>query len=266
MKIPNDKYYTPKDLAKRLIDLTFEKIGKENITEIIEPSAGNGSFSSQMECKAFDIEPEAEGIKKQDYLQAFLGYKKGRLIIGNPPFGDSNWLIIKFWERSIEIADYIAFILPISFLNNNIRLYQFDLIHSEDLGEQEYSGVNLHCCFNIYKRPKSWLNKKPNYRNDRITFKEYRRTATSDPEKIPKNWDCAFCNWGNGTFGKVPEYVGQYAQEVYVYVNDDSIRNKVKELCSYDNLRKKFSSVSMLKASVMAISRYLNEEVDRDLY
>ena len=72
MKIENDKYYTPKDLAKRLIDKTFEIIGKENITEIIEPSAGNGSFSSQMDCIAYDIKPEAPGIIKQDYLTSFL--------------------------------------------------------------------------------------------------------------------------------------------------------------------------------------------------
>lgn len=40
MKIENDKYYTPKELAKRLINKTFDVIGKDNISEIIEPSAG----------------------------------------------------------------------------------------------------------------------------------------------------------------------------------------------------------------------------------
>ena len=49
MKIENDKYYTPKELAKRLINKTFDVIGKDNISEIIEPSAGDGSFSSQIE-------------------------------------------------------------------------------------------------------------------------------------------------------------------------------------------------------------------------
>lgn len=261
MKIENDKYYTPKELAKELIDKTFEIIGKENVTEIIEPSAGAGAFSSQLDCIAYDIEPEAPGIIKQDYLTSFLWKKKGRLVIGNPPFGNSNWLIIKFWEKSIEIADYIAFILPISFLNNNIRLYQFDLVYSEDLGKRDYSGVNLHCCFNIYKRPANGLNKKPNYRMDSIKFIEYRRTKTSDPSKIPAGWDYAFCNWGNGSFGKVPEYVGQYAQEIYVYIKDKEIKDKVIELLSFDNLRNKFKSISAMKASVMAISRYIQENL-----
>ena len=45
-KIINDKYYTPIELAKYCIDKTYKIIGRENITDIIEPSAGNGSFSN----------------------------------------------------------------------------------------------------------------------------------------------------------------------------------------------------------------------------
>ena len=56
-KIENDKYYTPVDLAKYCIGKTFEIIGKENITDIIEPSAGNGSFSNQLDCTAYDLYP-----------------------------------------------------------------------------------------------------------------------------------------------------------------------------------------------------------------
>ena len=84
-KIELDKYYTPTDLAKYCIDKTFEVIGEENITDIIEPSAGNGSFSNLLECVAYDIEPEHESIIKQDYLELKLEYRKGRLVIGNPP-------------------------------------------------------------------------------------------------------------------------------------------------------------------------------------
>ena len=94
-KIVNDKYYTPKDLAKRLIDKTYEIIGEENISETIEPSAGSGSFSDQIYhnvCFAYDIEPEAEGIIKQDFLTLDCGYLEGRLTIGNPPFGTKKYI------------------------------------------------------------------------------------------------------------------------------------------------------------------------------
>ena len=124
-KIENDKYYTPVYLAKYCIDKTFKIIGKENITDIIEPSAGNGSFSNQLDCTAYDLYPEGDNIIKQDYLKLDLPYKKGRLIIGNPPYGTKNTLPVKFYKKSIELSDYIAFILPIGQLNNNQQMYEF---------------------------------------------------------------------------------------------------------------------------------------------
>lgn len=160
-RIINDKYYTPLHIARHCIEKTYELLGEESINEIIEPSAGNGSFSNQIEdCTAYDIKPECESIVKQDYLSLDTVYKKGRLIIGNPPFGSRMNLAQKFFKKSVEIADYIAFILPISQLNNTNSLYEFDLIHSEDLGKQMYTDRELHCCFNIYKRPKNGLNKQ----------------------------------------------------------------------------------------------------------
>lgn len=128
-KIEYDKYYTPIDLAKYCIDKTYKIIGAENITEIIEPSAGNGSFSNQLDCIAYDLYPECDSIIKQDYLTLDMDYKKGRLIIGNPPYGNKNTLSVKFYKKSIQLGDYIAFILPISQLNNNKQMYELSLIH-----------------------------------------------------------------------------------------------------------------------------------------
>ena len=62
-KIENDKYYTPVELSKYCINKTFEIIGEDNIKDIIEPSAGDGSFSNQLFfCTAYDIEPESNNI------------------------------------------------------------------------------------------------------------------------------------------------------------------------------------------------------------
>ena len=131
-KIELDKYYTPDDLAKYCIDKTFIIIGKENITDIIEPSAGNGSFSNQLDCTAYDLYPEGNNIIKQDYLKLDLPYKEGRLIIGNPPYGRANNLSVQFYKQAIKQGDYISFILPISQLNNNQKMYEFDLISNTD--------------------------------------------------------------------------------------------------------------------------------------
>lgn len=163
-----DKFYTSMDVSKRCIDLTIKTLmGKLLITEFFEPSAGNGSFSKQIDgCVAVDILPEAEGIIQADFLKLKIKYKKGRVMIGNPPFGKRNNLARSFYKKSTEIADAIAFILPISQLNNRDSLFTFDLIESIDLGMLEYSGSKIHCCFNIYIRPENGINQKPKVKTD----------------------------------------------------------------------------------------------------
>lgn len=157
-KIQNDKYYTPIDTANHCWNKVLEIIGEENISEIIEPSVGNGSFLHYPLLTphfAFDIEPECTSsitqIQTGDYLNQEISYLYGRLIIGNPPYGRCLNMAQKFYKKSVEIADYIAFILPISQLNNTRSMYEFDLIYSEDLGVQHFSDRDLHCCFNIIK-------------------------------------------------------------------------------------------------------------------
>lgn len=229
-----DKYYTPVKLAKYCIDKTYEIIGKENISEIVEPSAGNGSFSNQIEnCIAYDIEPEHESIIEQDYLKLDIDYKPKRLIIGNPPFGRGNSLSVSFFKKSVKIADYIAFIQPISQLNNNRQMYDFDLIHSEDLGKQLYTNRRLHCCFNIYKRPKNGkLNKKPKYKLRDVSIVEYRRGGNT---VVPKNYDYTMGTFGAGCVGKTPKKIGQYALECYFYIHNQDLKHKIlKVLKTYD--------------------------------
>ena len=93
-------------------------------------------------------------IVKADYLSLDLEYKKGRCVIGNPPFGVKNNLTVTFYKKSVQIADYISFILPISQYNNHIKLYEYDLLYTENLGAMQYSDRIVHCCLNIYKKKK----------------------------------------------------------------------------------------------------------------
>ena len=155
-KIKNDKYYTSPELAKYCVEKTKEIIGEDNITEWLEPSGGNGVFLDYLPKGTYscDIEPEDKlnRIYIQNYLELDLEYKKGRCIIGNPPFGEKLNLARKFYKKSIQLGGCISFILPISQLNNSNSLYEFDLIYSENLGKLEYSNIKLHCCLNIYKR------------------------------------------------------------------------------------------------------------------
>ena len=226
-KIKNDKYYTPPELAKYVVDKTKEVIGEENITEYLEPSAGAGVFLDYLDKPylAYDIEPEDNRVVKQNFLDVELEFKKGRTTIGNPPFGRGNSLSMAFYKKSIKLSEYIAFILPISQYENNVQLYDFDLIYSEDLGKKVYSDVELHCCFNLYKKPKNGFNKKPNYKLKDINIIEYRRDGRE--KKIPEGHDYAMGSFGAGCVGKPINEIGQYALECYFYIKNKKLKDEI---------------------------------------
>ena len=260
-KILNDKYYTPPELAEYCVKKTEEIIGKENITEYIEPSAGSGVFLDYLDKPylAYDIEPEDIRIQKQDYLTLNLNYKQGRCIIGNPPFGDRNALAVKFYKKAISECDYISFILPVSQYNNNQKMFEFDLIYSEDLGFKNYSGINLNCAFNIYKRNENGIRNKPiNYTLNDVKVIEYRRGSK---DELPKSYDFAMCTWGDGSCGKEIDYSGQYAQEHYIIVKNPIYKNRIIELCEITDWRHLYPSVSSAKLQTWKIYKYIKEQI-----
>ncbi|MGL5189483.1 MAG: hypothetical protein ACRC7S_07500 [Cetobacterium sp.] len=225
---------------------------------IIEPSAGNGAFSSRIEnCVAYDIKPEAEGIIKQDFLELKQEYVKDSVIITNPPFGRCLNLTQKFFKKSIEIADYIGFVLPISQLNNNRTFYEFDLVKSIDLGSKMYTDRNLHCCFNIYRRPKNGLNKKVDTKLKCV------KIIRQDSKNYEKEWfDIRMCYWGNGSVGKIlvndeEKYSGEYK----IQVHDDfkeSVREVLEQVVWIDRLEK----IAMLRIKQYDIIELLKEKIE----
>lgn len=233
-KINLDKYYTPADLAEYCVKKTKEIIGVKNITEWLEPSAGAGVFLPYLDNNylAFDIEPEAENIEQANYLELDLPYFKGRCVIGNPPYGRTMNLAVKFFKRAIIQADYISFILPVSQYNNNFRLFEFDLVYSEVLKDTKYSGKNVKCCLNIYKRPNGVLNKKPNYDLTDVEIREGIRGSEKRQRIVNKEnfkYDIAICAWGSSC-GKQIDYEGQYAQELYLKCHNLKYKEKVIDL------------------------------------
>lgn len=222
MNIKLDKFHTPKQTAKRCIDLFFDTFG--NASEIIEPSAGGGNFSLQIpNCIAYDLEPEHESVIKQDFLKLELAYKENRAFIGNPPFGHRNNLARSFYKQACKMGDIVAFILPIGLLNNSDSLYEFDLVKSVDLGVLEYSGTKVHCCFNLYRRPSNGiLNKKPNHKVDWI--KIYR-------EDQKEHGNCKFdlCISRRGSSSGKEKIKNQHTQTYKIVVEDRAKVEYVKE-------------------------------------
>lgn len=246
LKIEHDKYYTPNHVVEEVVSIV--KWLNLPISNIIEPSAGNGAFIESLsdafqntEINYYDLHPEHSSIKEQDFLTLDVPYQKDRLVIGNPPFGNRNSLSVKFYKKAITLGDYVAFILPISQLDNTKQMYEFDLIYSKDLGANKYSGVDLHCCFNIYKRPENGLNDKPKAPViEGLTVVEYRRDKEdSYRKKVKDGYFHSIGSWGNGSVGITPKHVGYYSMELYFYSDNKKIidvvmsidwRNEVKSI------------------------------------
>lgn len=262
-KIENDKYYTPIFLANYCWDKVFEIIGEKNISEIIEPSCGDGSFyhhNTYIPHFGYDIEPQCDfhNVTKADFLEQDITYLRGRLIIGNPPYGRCLNMAQKFFKKSIEIADYIAFILPISQLNNTRSMYEFDLIHSEDLGIQCYTDRDLHCSFNIYKRPESGvLNKKLISKLKDISI--YRQDSKGYNDK---DFDIRICYWGDGTAGKILNDNENYSAEYKIKVNNEEIREEVIRVLSTFDWKKYLNCIAMRKIQQFHIVDVLQKYVE----
>lgn len=160
-----DKFYTKEEVAKDLI----HKLDLKKYSVIIEPSAGCGAFSYALDdlnwerarLESYDLEPEGEGILKQDwFLLDKTPYKDEKvLVVGNPPFGNNGSLAMKFIKESAKIADCIAFILPRGFrkesVKNRIPL-NYWLTYEEDLPknsfELEGKDYDVPCVYQVWEK------------------------------------------------------------------------------------------------------------------
>lgn len=263
-KLELDQYYTSyKDMqycVRKSLD-TIRDLG-HNISECLEPSAGEGVFStylavSGLNVLAFDIEPKEEHIEKQDYLTCELEYKEDRLVIGNPPYGRCMNLAQKFYKKSVELGDYISFILPISQLNNTNSLYEFDLVYSEDLGTLVFSGAKkVHCCLNVYVRPQNGLNKKSSRKLKDITIV---RQDKKDYKDIVE--DIRICYWGDGTVGKVLEPNESYSGEYKIIIHNQSLKEDIINFFNTVDWKKELNSTAMKKIQQFHIVDMLRKYV-----
>lgn len=166
IQFENEKYYTSKNVVKKVIELIEENIQSINdFDRIIEPSSGGGAFLKELPSKAigYDIEPHYfNNVIKGDYLKQDIQYMSNSLVVGNPPFDDgtdSNVLSNNFIKKSISHSDYIVFVLPINkYKKDNIK--EAELFKSYKLPALKYSGKSLKCCINFYRKRKENLKIK----------------------------------------------------------------------------------------------------------
>lgn len=156
-----DKFYTKEHVSKRLIEATSLHYAFDQFDYILEPSAGAGSFLLQLPKDkriGLDLEPDHSEIIKIDYLEWKPEVDKKYLVIGNPPFGRVSSLAVKFFEKSAEFADVIAFLIPRTFrrvsVQNKLNL-NFHLVYDEEIPVKPCSFepvMSAKCCFQIWER------------------------------------------------------------------------------------------------------------------
>ena len=187
-----------------------------------------------------------------------MPYKKGRLIIGNPPYGPKMQTVVKFFKKSIELGDYISFILPISQLDNIMSLYEFNLIYSEDLGMQKYSDRNIYCCLNIFKRPEKNLNNKPKFKMNDIKIVRDAKKGYDDIQ----DYDIRMVYWGSGCAGKILNRDDKrYAGEYKIKINNEKLRDRIIDVISNTDWKKELKTIAMLKIKQYHIYNLLKREI-----
>ena len=263
-KLDLDKYYTSYEDMEYCVNKAWDVISElgYSVSEFLEPSAGNGVFSnylatSGLDVIAIDIEPENENIIKANFLTYELEYKKNRFIIGNPPYGSHLKLAKEFYKKAVQLGDYIAFILPISQLNNKNSMYEFDLVYSEDLGVLTFSGLRkIHCCLNVYIRPKDGLNK---LKRDKLKDVEIVRQDSKKYKDF--EFDIRMCYWGDATAGKILSEGEHYSAEYKIKIHNKAIKDDVINILSNINWHDEINSTAMLKIQQFHIINVLKKYI-----
>ena len=124
-----DRFYTKENIAINLLNELYKVIDINEFNTIIEPTAGNGAFSRNIDkCLAFDIFPQNDHIIKKDIFDIdFNKFERKIILIGNLPFGRQNKFIFKFLKFVYSYIDCFAFILPASFKKLRAEFFQFSL-------------------------------------------------------------------------------------------------------------------------------------------
>ena len=157
-----DQFYTNPEV----VDLCLGSIDLDEYDLAIEPSAGSGAFYNKLTIEKIGIDLCPKDIKdvfELDYLKITCDeqeLKEKTLVIGNPPFGKSSSLAVKFFNHSARFCATIAFIVPKTFkkpsIQNRLNL-NFHLKYELDLPQNSFylpdgTAYDVPCAWQVWKR------------------------------------------------------------------------------------------------------------------
>jgi len=204
-----DKFYTIPEISAKCIHTIGTKYDWCKWDLVIEPSAGNGSFLSQIPTEkkiGIDISPEHTDVIKMDFFDYSPPYpciQGNILVLGNPPFGRISSLAVKFFNHAAEWCSVIAFIIPKTFrrvsIQNRLNT-MFHLVYDDDIPSDPCSfnpPMQAKCCFQIWeKRAQSRSLIKLCTKHDDWEFLPYGPINTRGQPTPPKGADFALLAYG----------------------------------------------------------------------
>jgi len=157
-----DQFYTDPAYAQQFLATIAHAVDLAHFDHLLEPSAGTGSFYNLLDTTrriGLDLEPKAQGIIQTNFFDWTAPAGKKIITIGNPPFGKSAALAVKFFNRAAEFSDVIAFVIPKTFRKASIinRLNaNFHMIHDETVPDYSFifngTAYNVPCAGQIWQR------------------------------------------------------------------------------------------------------------------
>ena len=166
-----EQYYTPKNLAIKLVAEVEKILGPLAGRSVLEPAGGTGAFieavlqSGADKVISFDIEPLHHLVHEGNFLDQQIT-ESNLITISNPPFGRNNSLSIPFFNHAAEISDAICFIVPRSWrkwsVTNRLDLrFELELDIDLDIDYVDATGLpipsktHLATCFQIWRKSNS---------------------------------------------------------------------------------------------------------------
>ncbi len=198
-----DQWYTPADTVEIIIDFLKNKnILNANVSKIIEPSAGTGSFYFPLKklglnVEAYDIDPKFYECIEQDFFKLNKDKHEEVIIIGNPPYGRKGKLAQEFINKGLTIANHVCFIVPLTLTASYTAqkhihghlLYEIDIPHEFIFNNKITKVKSKFQVWSNFNENDIRL-KKPQTKIDDFESRIYNKTKTSR-KWLDWDWDIA---------------------------------------------------------------------------
>lgn len=282
-----DQFFTKKEVARRCVSFLELSITKwiAEFDMVVEPSFGKGAFvetlledagvlPEKMVCMDIDacddtlrrdflgdiddiIPPDEYSHdytprkEQQQRKRTKMERKKLCLTVGNPPFGKSSSLAVKFFNQAAQFSSVIAFIVPKTFRKESLRKKldrHFLLVSEKDIPDDSF--VFEDCSRTVPAVFQVWVNvlctdlakSLIDVSVDGLRPQQPSKTDTNDFEFVKRNGNPDYAIQRVGVFaGEITYGSGiqnkSEASHVFVRVKDRTQINAVSERLYSLNLK-----------------------------